>query len=167
MEDYLEAIALLNEEKGFARVKDISRMLKVKTPSVTGALSNLERDDLIHHERYGYVELTPRGRRIALDITKRHAVLLRFLTLILQIDPETAEGDSCRLEHSMSSETMEHLTKFIDFVESCPEQDKPEWLRNFYLYMKTGERRGCRKVGKSRPGEAASEDAVGKDVEIV
>jgi DtxR family Mn-dependent transcriptional regulator len=166
MEDYLEAIAILNREKGFARVRDIGRMLKVKTPSVTGALATLERDDLVHHERYGYVELTPKGKRIALDITQRHAILHRFLTLVLQIDPETAEGDSCRLEHSMSPETMEKLTKFIDFVESCPEQEEPEWLRNFYYFMETGERRGCGKFGKSGLIEKQDEHTPGAGTEL-
>jgi DtxR family Mn-dependent transcriptional regulator len=147
MEDYLEAIAILNKEKGFARVKDISRLMNVKNPSVTGALTTLERDDLIKHERYGYVELTTKGERIADDIQKRHAILQRFLTLILKIDPEIAEQDSCRIEHAISPETFDRLTKFIDFVETCPEQNTPVWLRNFYHYMKTGEHQECTHVG--------------------
>jgi DtxR family Mn-dependent transcriptional regulator len=146
MEDYLEAIAILNKEKGFARVKDISRLMNVKNPSVTGALSTLERDDLVRHERYGYVELTTKGERIADDIQKRHAILQRFLTLILKIDPKIAEQDSCRIEHAISPETFERFTKFIEFVETCPEQDTPVWLSNFYHFMKTGERPTCTHV---------------------
>jgi DtxR family Mn-dependent transcriptional regulator len=148
-EDYLEAIAILRKEKGFARVKDISRLLGVKNPSVTGALAHLERDELVRHERYGYVELTERGERIARDIRRRHAILRRFLTLILNIDPETAEEDSCRLEHSISTETIDKLTKFVEFVENCPEQDTPEWLHNFYHYMQTGKRRGCARIERT------------------
>jgi DtxR family Mn-dependent transcriptional regulator len=146
MEDYLEAIAILNKEKGFARVKDISRLMNVKNPSVTGALSTLERDDLVRHERYGYVELTNRGERIADDIQKRHAILQRFLTLILKIDPQIAEQDSCRIEHAISPETFDRFTKFIEFVETCPEQDTPGWLRNFYHFMKTGKRLASTRV---------------------
>ena len=41
MENYLKDIVVLEKENGVARVKDISRMLNVKTPSVTSALSNL------------------------------------------------------------------------------------------------------------------------------
>ena len=41
MEDYLEAIAFLKKDKGVARVRDIGRLLKVRTPSVTGALNVL------------------------------------------------------------------------------------------------------------------------------
>ena len=144
MEDYLEAIAILNKEKGTVRVKDISRLMNVKNPSVTGALATLERDDLVRHERYGYVELTSKGERIAHDIQKRHAILARFLTLVLKIDAGIAEEDSCRIEHAISPETFERFTKFIEFVETCPEEETPLWLRNFYHFMNTGERPECR-----------------------
>lgn len=150
MEDYLEAIAVLGKDKGFARVKDISRHLKVKNPSVSGALATLEKDDLVRHERYGYVELTSKGRSIARSIQRKHHTLLRFLTLVLKIDRKTAETDSCRLEHAISAETLEKLTKFIEFVETCPEKDTPQWLSNFYYFIQTGKRSRCTKVKRSR-----------------
>jgi DtxR family Mn-dependent transcriptional regulator len=143
MEDYLEAIATLSSEKRTVRVKDISRLMNVKNPSVTGALATLEREELVQHERYGYVELTSKGKRIAHDIQKRHAILSRFLTLVLKIDAQTAEEDSCRIEHAISPETFDRFTKFIEFVETCPEDETPLWLRNFYHFMSTGERPQC------------------------
>ncbi len=141
MEDYLEAIAILNKQNGVARVKDISRLMNVKNPSVSGALTTLESNELVQHEKYGYVVLTEKGKKLAQHIRKKHSVLLRFLTLILKIDHVTAERDSCELEHSISPQTLEKLTKFIEFVETCPENDAPEWLKNFYHFMKTGERK--------------------------
>lgn len=51
MEDYLESIALLKKEKGIVRVRDVSRLLKVKTPSVADALNKLSKRRLIVHER--------------------------------------------------------------------------------------------------------------------
>jgi DtxR family Mn-dependent transcriptional regulator len=143
MEDYLEAIAILTKEKGTVRVKDISSLMKVKNPSVTGALATLERDSLVKHERYGYVELTRKGERIADDIQKRHILLVRFLTLILKRDDQTVEKEACRIEHAISTETFERLSKFIEFVEICPEEQTPPWLSHFYHFMKTGEMPEC------------------------
>jgi DtxR family Mn-dependent transcriptional regulator len=148
MEDYLEAIAILDGEKGIARVKDISRLMNVKNPSVTGALATLESNDLVRHEKYGYVELTSKGRRIAQSIQRRHDTFRRFLTLVLDIDAATAEKDSCMLEHAVSSETFEKLSLFIQFVESCPEEDMPHWLKNFYHYMRTGKKLPCERSRK-------------------
>ena len=117
MEDYLEAIALIKKQKGVARVKDIGRLMHVKTPSVTGAVNILSKEGLVVHERYGYVDLTPSGERLAHNIQKKHDTLIKFLTKILKIDPEIAAGDACKIEHSISQQTFEKLTKFIRSVK--------------------------------------------------
>ena len=144
MEDYLEAIAALKKENGVARVKDISRLMKVKTPSVTAALNTLSKNGLIVHERYGYVEITPEGERLARGVQARHNVLIKFLTNILSIDLKIASEDACKMEHTLSTETFQKLTKFIEFIETCPEQDGPDWLKSFDYYFKTGKRRKCK-----------------------
>ncbi|MFC1675062.1 metal-dependent transcriptional regulator [Candidatus Omnitrophota bacterium] len=117
MEDYLEAVALLKKDKGVARVRDISRLLQVKTPSVSGALSSLSKKGLLIHERYGYVNLTPRGERLADDIQRRHGMLIRFLTEVLGIDRATATKDACRMEHSISPQTFRKFTKFMESTD--------------------------------------------------
>jgi len=61
VEDYLEAIYIPSEEKGFARVKDIAKFLNVKLPSVTEVLKRLQEDRLIEHLPYGEVRLTEKG----------------------------------------------------------------------------------------------------------
>jgi len=113
MEDYLEAIALLKKNKGVARVKDISRLMHVKIPSATGALSALSKNGLVIHERYGYVDLTPEGEKIANIVQNRHDTLIKFLTEILNIDSKVADEDACKMEHSISPQTFKELTKFI------------------------------------------------------
>ena len=90
MEDYLEAISILEENKKYVRVKDIAKYMKVKMPSVTGALKSLTEKKLVNHEKYEYVELTDRGAMIAQEIRQRHGAILKFLTEVLNIDPESA-----------------------------------------------------------------------------
>lgn len=144
MEDYLEAIALLKKEKGVARVRDISQLLKVKAPSVTAALKALSAEKLVIHERYGYVDLTPEGERLARQVQGRHDALVKFLAGILNIHPRIAAEDACKMEHSVSPQTFEKLTKFIEFVETCPEQARPDWLKSFDYYSRTGKRLECK-----------------------
>ncbi|MFH1655073.1 MAG: metal-dependent transcriptional regulator [Candidatus Omnitrophota bacterium] len=114
MEDYLEAIALLKKDKGVARVKDISRLMHVKIPSATGALNVLSKNGLVVHERYSYVDLTSEGQTIAKKIQRRHDMLIKFLTEILNIDSKIAQEDACRMEHSISPQTFEKLARFIE-----------------------------------------------------
>ena len=144
MEDYLEAIAVLKQKNKVARVRDISNLLNVETPSVTSALGKLSREGLVIHERYGYVDLTDKGQELAENVQKRHEILLKFLTGILNIDQATAAEDACKMEHAISPETFKRITKFMDFVDTCPLDDGPDWLKGFDHYFKTGHRPTCK-----------------------
>jgi len=143
MEDYLEAVAVLKRETGVVRVKDIGRLLNVKNPSVNSALNILSNAGLVKHERYGYVDLTQEGEIAANDVIARHSAIVRFLTVVLDVDYKTAEKDACKMEHSMSKEVYEKLIKFMDFIETCRENERPEWLKRFYNYIKTGIKIPC------------------------
>ena len=151
LEDYLEAILNVAGKSGIARSKDIADRLNVAKPSVTIALNNLCKDGLVIHERYGYVELTPEGKRLAQSIQSRHDMLFKFLTEILGIEPEIAAEDACKIEHSISPQTLKKIIKFIEFTETCPGKDRPDWLKSFDYYFKTGKRPKCkvRKLKKS------------------
>jgi DtxR family Mn-dependent transcriptional regulator len=120
MEDYLEAIAKLGEGKKVVKVKQISQMLGVKMPSVTSALKKLSQQELVEHERYGYIKLTPEGDKVARDVIYRHEALTLFFAQALGIDQETAEEDACKIEHVISPLSMERLAKFVEFIEACP-----------------------------------------------
>ena len=137
MEDYLEAVSILCREGKVVRVKQISQALGVKMPSVTAALRKLSEEGLVKHEPYGYVELTTEGDEAAKNIFHRHEVLRHFLRDVLSIDPQTAQEDACRIEHAISSASLERLAKFVEFVAACP-QDKPSWLKNYSYYLKHG-----------------------------
>jgi DtxR family Mn-dependent transcriptional regulator len=113
MEDYLEAIYEIEKEKPAVRVRDVARKLGVTMPSVNGALKNLKALGLIRHHRYEYIELTDSGSAQAAKIAARHRILLVFLTGIIGVDSNTAEAEACRMEHVLSSETMNKLTAYI------------------------------------------------------
>ena len=107
MEDYLEAISLAADENGRARITDVRDMLGVKTPSVTGAVNALAKAGYLIHEPYQGVELT------AEDVKKRHAILSRFLTQVIGVSPKTADIDACKMEHTVSRETIEKLHDYL------------------------------------------------------
>jgi DtxR family Mn-dependent transcriptional regulator len=120
MEDYLEAIAKLGEGRKVVKVKQISQMLGVKMPSVTSALKKLSEQELVEHERYGKIKLTPEGDEVARDVIYRHEALTRFFAEALGINQETAEEDACKIEHVISPLSMQRLAKFVEFIEACP-----------------------------------------------
>ncbi|GAG67636.1 unnamed protein product [marine sediment metagenome] len=138
MEDYLESIIMLREGKEAVRVSQISKALGVKMPSVTSALRKLSQQGLVEHQRYGRVQLTPDGERIAKDVFHRHEALRRFLAEILNVHPEIAAVDACKMEHAVSPATQKKLAKFIEFVLSRPKV-QPQWLKMFDRYVNYGE----------------------------
>ena len=112
-EDYLEAVLVLGRGGDSVRVTELARRLGVSKPSVVNALAALETRGLLRHERYGGVELTARGRRVAREVDRRHRLLRGFLEDVLGVRSRTAEQDACRLEHDLSPETVRRLVRFV------------------------------------------------------
>jgi len=90
LEDYLETILELQIENTVARSKDIAQKLDIKQGSVSGMLKKLAGHKLVNYEPYGYVTLTPEGKKIAVEIKQRHMFLKDFLFRILKVDEQTA-----------------------------------------------------------------------------
>ena len=138
MEDYLKTIAMLRNENKVARVSQISQKLKVKMPSVTSALKKLSDKKLVLHQKYGYIELTARGDKVAKDVIRRHEALSHFFTEILDIERETVEADACKIEHVISQLSLERITKFIEFIEACPPRET-KFSKKYKYYLEHGE----------------------------
>lgn len=120
MEDYLEMVAVLGKEKNIVRVTQLSTALGVNKSSVSAALTKLSKQGLVKHEKYGYVELTPEGEKIAHDVLHRHKVLEQFLVEILGVNQKMAWKDACEMEHSISPVTIQKLTMFVEYMMSKP-----------------------------------------------
>ena len=138
-EDYLEAILVISLEKKWVRVSDLADYLGVKMSSVAAGIRFLAEKGLVNHEKYGYIELTREGVRVAKQVYARHKTLYKFLHDFLRLSEPVAWRDACRMEHILDAKTMKRLLKFLEFIETCPEGE-PLWLSNFYSFLKTGER---------------------------
>ena len=125
MEDYLETIYQLQATHQVARVRDIARQLGVKMPTVSGALKTLAGRGLVEHEAYGYATLTEEGRQLAEQVHDRHTAIVDLLQRVMLLAPEQAGDEACRLEHALSSESLERLrllTRFMQENESVHAQ---------------------------------------------
>lgn len=113
MEDYLEVIYELIQEKGYATTVDISSYLNVSSPSVTKMMQKLDETGYLKYEKYRGIKLTNEGIRIARNIRNRHGLLAEFF-MIIGIDEETANNDAEGIEHHLHPETMKKLEEFIN-----------------------------------------------------
>jgi DtxR family Mn-dependent transcriptional regulator len=138
LEDYLEAIVILNQDGKAATVTAISKSIGVKKPSVEWAINKLSDAGLVVHKPYKDVKLTPEGTKIAHEVYRRHKILRSFLVNVLEIDPDIAEVDACRMEHLLSEESLKQLEKFMDFMLNC-HPGNLVWHETFQRYLKYGD----------------------------
>lgn len=120
MDDYLEQILHLIEEKGYARAVDVSKNLGISQASVTNMLQRLDAEGLVKHEKYRGTVLTEEGLRIARAIVERHETLTRFLRLF-GIDEETIYHDVEGMEHHVSRPTLNVIRALAETLEQEPE----------------------------------------------
>jgi len=113
MEDYLEVIYELVQQKGYATTVDISSYLNVSSPSVTKMMQKLDETGYLIYEKYRGIKLTNEGIRIARNIRNRHGLLAEFF-MIIGVDEETANNDAEGIEHHLHPETMKKLEEFIN-----------------------------------------------------
>jgi Mn-dependent DtxR family transcriptional regulator len=112
MEDYLEVIYELIQQKGYATTADISKYLNVSSPSVTKMVKKLDENRYLRYEKYRGLSLTPEGIDVAKNICDKHSLLAEFLKII-GVDDETAHIDAEGIEHHLHIKTIRKLENFI------------------------------------------------------
>ena len=137
LEDYIEAIFHIVDEKKVARGKEIAKRLKVSRASVTEALRSLSQKGLIHYEPYEVITLTEKGKVVAEDVIRRHEALKEFFIKVLAIDDTIAEESACRIEHAAPPEVIDRLIRFVEFMEVSPSEGA-DLIKGFSEYCKKG-----------------------------
>lgn len=130
MEDYLEKIYLMIEEKGYARATDIASILNVLPSSVTKMMQKLDRQGLGIYEKYRGFVLTPKGEKIAKNIAGKHEMLENFFRLI-EVPEENIYKEVEGIEHHIGKETTFCIASLVQFLE-----ENPDILKTYLLYRK-------------------------------
>ena len=120
VEDYLERIGELIRTKGYARVADIARALGIREASVSNMVRRLDEEGLLKYEKYRGLKLTAPGEALADNVSRRHARLADFLTL-LGLSPEVIHRDVEGMEHHVSPETLAAIERLTTNLRSHPE----------------------------------------------
>lgn len=138
LEDYLEAIYEIIEEKQGVKAIDVSKRLNVKRSSVTEALKNLAEKKLVNYGRYGVISLTPAGINVAKKVIQKHKTLFDFFTKILGLSSDEAQVNACKVEHVISEDVLQRLIAFIEFNNNFYSSEKKyiEEFTNFYEELK-------------------------------
>ncbi|KXZ23050.1 manganese transport transcriptional regulator [Bacillus nakamurai] len=116
MEDYIEQIYMLIEEKGYARVSDIAEALAVHPSSVTKMVQKLDKDEYLIYEKYRGLVLTSKGKKIGKRLVYRHELLEQFLRII-GVDEEKIYNDVEGIEHHLSWNSIDRIGDLVQYFE--------------------------------------------------
>jgi len=116
MEDYIEQIYKLIEEKGYARVSDIAEALSVHPSSVTKMVQKLDKDDYLVYEKYRGLVLTNKGKKTGKRLLYRHVLLEQFLRSI-GVKEENIYQDVEGIEHHLSWDAIDRIGDLVQFFE--------------------------------------------------
>ena len=119
-EEYIEAIYRLEKKTGSAKTMELARQLKVVPGSVTNTIEGLERRGLVIHEPYKGVKLTEKGRKVGLEVLRRHRLAERLLMDFLRLDWSQVHDAACKLEHAIAKDIIKPLEKALKHPKTCP-----------------------------------------------
>ena len=128
MVHYLFSIHKLKEKNGYARVTDIAKEMNLTKGSVSTALNNLKKKELVFEDENKFLSLSDKGHQHVHHILSSRTLLYYFLKDFIGVNQETAHNDSCLMEHLISDETREKFFNFMKNITNIENKDIVEKL---------------------------------------
>jgi DtxR family Mn-dependent transcriptional regulator len=122
-ENYVKAIFHLQEVHGLVTTNALANELQTRAASVTDMLKKLKNQKLLIYEKYKGFKLTQEGRRIALQIVRKHRLWEFFLVEKLQFGWDEVHEIAEELEHVSSTVLVDRLDEFLGFPKADPHGD--------------------------------------------
>ena len=111
-EDYTELIHELIEKNGEARTGVIARELGISHVTALRTIKRLQEQGYVTTARQKPVELTAKGKKLALYSKEKHEILLEFLVK-LGVPKKVEEIDVEGIEHHVSKITLDRIKHFL------------------------------------------------------
>jgi len=116
MEDYMEMIYRISNEREFTRIHELSKALNVQPPSATNMVQRLAEMGYIHYEKYGFIMLEESGRQIGAWLLNRHIIIEEFLRTLGVSDSIVLE-ETEKIEHTLNKDTTTCMENFVFFMK--------------------------------------------------
>ena len=115
VENYLKQILMISLERDKREVPMglISESLKVTPGTATSMVKNLEKEGWLTYKSRKGVKLTASGRKLGMNILRRHRLLETFLVETLGLDWSEIHDEAEELEHAISEKVLERLDEFL------------------------------------------------------
>ncbi|MEU1208682.1 iron dependent repressor, metal binding and dimerization domain protein [Nocardia sp. NPDC056611] len=119
-EMYLRTIYDLEEEGVTPLRARIAERLEQSGPTVSQTVARMERDGLLNVAGDRHLELTEKGRAMAVAVMRKHRLAERLLVDIIGLEWENVHAEACRWEHVMSEEVERRLVEVLNHPTTSP-----------------------------------------------
>ncbi|MET9213906.1 MULTISPECIES: metal-dependent transcriptional regulator [unclassified Nocardia] len=119
-EMYLRTIYDLEEEGVVPLRARIAERLEQSGPTVSQTVARMERDGLLLVAGDRHLELTDKGRAMAVAVMRKHRLAERLLVDIIGLDWQNVHAEACRWEHVMSEEVERRLIEVLNHPTTSP-----------------------------------------------
>ncbi len=113
MQDYLKIIYELQEVGEPVTNSILAEWLGFAPASVTNMMKRLAKLELVDHEPYSGVKLTPNGKRLALKVVRHHRLIEVFLTEVLDVPWDRVHAEAHQLEHALSEYVADRMASLL------------------------------------------------------
>jgi DtxR family transcriptional regulator, Mn-dependent transcriptional regulator len=124
VENYLKHVLLLSEGgEALVSMGALAGALEVVPGTVTTMVKALADEGLVEHQPRQGVRLTDTGRRMALNVLRKHRLIETFLVNVLKMDWSKVHEEAEQLEHAISDEVLDRLDALLGHPEADPHGD--------------------------------------------
>jgi len=124
LENYLKSIyALSLEGEGAVSTNAIAGRLSMKASSVTDMLRKLDEKGYVRHQKYYGADLTTKGRKLAMEVVRKHRLWEMFLVQKLGYGWDEVHDIAEQLEHVQSETLIDKLDAYLGFPTHDPHGD--------------------------------------------
>lgn len=122
-ENYIKSIYHLHQDGRNVTTNELAEWLQTKPASVTDMLKKLRDKKLLEYEKYYGVKLTQEGKKLALNVIRRHRLWENFLVNHLRFGWDEVHAIAEQLEHVQSPQLVEKLDAYMGFPRFDPHGD--------------------------------------------
>ncbi len=119
-EMYLRTIFELEEEGVVPLRARIAERLQQSGPTVSQTVARMQRDELLTVQGDRHLELTSRGRDMAMRVMRKHRLAECLLVDLIGLPWEEVHAEACRWEHVMSETVERRILELLKHPTHSP-----------------------------------------------
>ncbi len=124
IENFVKTIYLQEQRMGEdTRPGTLAKLLNITNAATTDMARSLAQKNLVNYTKYQKLSLTPEGRKLALNILRKHRLWEAFLSKTLNLSLHEIHEEAERLEHLTSDFLADKIDEYLNFPASDPHGD--------------------------------------------